>query len=84
MRLTICLINEVNKMSDMIKRKLDEAKKNLAKLEKDANREPPKERKTKDMSMNVPEVPPDNFKPDENIPGFITAGPRMSKKWKQV
>ena len=53
-------------MSDMIKRKLDEAKKNLAKLEKDANREPPKERKTKDMSMNVPEVPPDNFKPDEN------------------
>ena len=75
---------EVNKMSDMIKRKLDEAKKNLAKLEKDANREPPKERKTKDMTMNVPEVPPDTFKPDENIPGFITAGPRMSKKWKQV
>ena len=43
-----------------------------------------KERKTKDMSMNVPEVPPDNFKPDENIPGFISGGPRMSKKWKQV
>ena len=32
-------IIEVNKMSDMIRRKLNEAKKSLAKIEKDANRE---------------------------------------------
>ena len=75
---------EVNKMTDMIRRKLNEAKKSLAKIEKDVDREPPKERNTKDMSMGVPEVPPDTFKPDENIPGFISGGPRMSKKWKQV
>ena len=68
----------------MIRRKLNEAKKSLAKIEKDANREPPKERKTKDMTMIVAEVAPDTFKPDENIPGFISGGPRMSKKWKQV
>ena len=58
---------EVNKMTDMIRRKLNEAKKSLAKIEKDVDREPPKERNTKDMSMGVPEVPPDTFKPDEQI-----------------
>lgn len=43
-----------------------------------------KKKQIKDLSMNVPETPPDKWEKDPNPPHFIQGGPRMSKKWKQV
>tara|TARA_R100001510_G_C7653866_1_gene212361 strand:- start:120 stop:296 length:177 start_codon:yes stop_codon:yes gene_type:complete len=58
-------------MNKKIKEKLDAKKQQIKK-------------KAKDLSMNVPEVPPDNWEKTPSIPGFIEGGPKMSKKWKQV
>ena len=71
-------------MSNMIRRKLDEAKKQLADIERKANKPEPTPKKTVDLTMNVPEVPPDNFEADPVIPGIIRPGPKMSKKFRQV
>ncbi len=71
-------------MSNIIRRKLDEAKQQLADLERKANKPEPTPKKTVDLSMNVPEVPPQNFDADPVIPGIIRPGPKMSNKFKQV
>ena len=71
-------------MNDIIRRKLDEAKQRLADLERKANKPEPTPKRTVDLSMNVPEVPPKNFDADPVIPGIIRPGPKMSNKFKQV
>jgi len=58
-------------MNDKIRKKLDQKKEEIKK-------------KSKDLTMNVPEVPPDNWEKTPNVPHFITGGEKMSKKWKQV
>ena len=71
-------------MSDIIRRKLDEAKKQLADLERKANKPEPSPNRTVDLSVGLPELPPQNFEADPIIPGVIKPGPKRSNKFKQV
>jgi len=58
-------------MNKKIKNKLDKKKEEIKKNHKD-------------MTMGVPEVPPEKWEKNPKPPNFIEGGPRMSKKWKQV
>tara|TARA_R110000744_G_scaffold149140_1_gene262263 strand:+ start:627 stop:842 length:216 start_codon:yes stop_codon:yes gene_type:complete len=71
-------------MNDIITRKLNEAKKQLADLERKANKPEPSPNRTVDLSVGLPELPPQNFESDPYIPGIIKPGPKMSNKFKQV
>lgn len=58
-------------MNDNIRKKLDAKKEEI-------------KRKHKDLSMGVPEAPPEKWEKNPQIPNFVQGGPKMSKKWKQV
>ena len=55
-------------MNDKIREKLDNKKKEIK----------------KDLTMGVPEAPPEKWEKNATVPDFVQGGPKMSKKWKQV
>ena len=69
---------------EKINRKLEVAKQQLQEMQNKLNKEPPQERVTKNMCPPVPEVPDDKGMNEQSVPGFITGGPRTSKKMKEV
>jgi len=73
-------------MSDIIRRKLDEAKKQLSQIENKVNAPEPEVRKTRTVSPPVPEPITDGDKRDapSRVGYAIEAGPRMRKRWKEV
>ena len=71
-------------MSDVINRKLAEAKAQIEKIHSDLNKPQPKERVTKNMCPPLPEAPDSKGSTEQKIPGFITGGPKRSNKHKQV
>lgn len=69
-------------MTDMIRRKLDDAKRRLEQMEK-LNRAEPVVRKTESKMPPIPE--PTDIKPSQDRVGYVVEpGPKMRKKWKQV
>tara|TARA_R100001510_G_C7624476_1_gene184628 strand:+ start:931 stop:1143 length:213 start_codon:yes stop_codon:yes gene_type:complete len=70
-------------MSDIIRRKLDQAKQEISRLEAMANKPEPVIRKTQSKVPPIPE--PTDIKPrDDRVPYLTEPGPKMKKKWKQV
>jgi|TARA_R100000479_G_scaffold86115_1_gene42001 hypothetical protein len=70
-------------MTDIIRRKLDQAKKQLAEMERQANRPAPVERKTRSVMPPLPEDVEKRPSPGK-VNAMIEPGPRMKKKWKKV
>lgn len=69
-------------MSDIIRRKLDAAKRQLENIE-NMNRAEPTVKKTESKMPPLPE--PVDVKPTEDRVGYVVeAGPKMRKRWKQV
>tara|TARA_R110002020_G_scaffold307255_6_gene523112 strand:+ start:1846 stop:2106 length:261 start_codon:yes stop_codon:yes gene_type:complete len=78
---------ELVKMNnDIINRKLEAAKKQIADMQRKINRPEKVEKQTVNtIPAGVPEHPPANKGSNEqSIPGFITGGPKTSKKMKEV
>ena len=71
-------------MSDVINRKLAEAKANIEKLHQKMNKEPREKRTTTNMCPPIPEAPDNKGSTEQSVPGFITGGPKRSDKHKQV
>ena len=70
---------------DMITRKLEAAKQEISDMQKKLNMPVKEPKQTVNMvPAGVQEVGEDTNKIEENIPGFITGGPRTSKKMKEV
>tara|TARA_Y100000593_G_scaffold89335_1_gene173375 strand:- start:6955 stop:7170 length:216 start_codon:yes stop_codon:yes gene_type:complete len=71
-------------MTDIINRKLADAKAKIEQLHKDMNKTPPKEKVTKNMCPPIPEMPDNTGVNEEPVPGVIVGGPKRDNKWKQV
>tara|TARA_R100000329_G_scaffold61213_1_gene54686 strand:+ start:1758 stop:1976 length:219 start_codon:yes stop_codon:yes gene_type:complete len=72
-------------MTDMIKRKLNDMKQQLSKLESKVNAPEPVQKTTTNMvPAGVGEATEPKREAEPGAPGFITGGPRMSKKMKEV
>jgi len=72
-------------MTDMIKRKLNDMKQQLSKIESKVNAPEPIEKTTTNMvPAGVGEATEPTREAEPGAPGFITGGPRMSKKMKEV
>ena len=70
---------------DMITRKLEAAKQEISDMQKKLNMPVKEPKQTVNMvPAGVQEVGEDTNKIEEKIPGFITGGPRTSKKMKEV
>lgn len=72
--------------NDIINRKLEAAKKQIAAMQNKINKPERVERQTVNtIPAGVPEHPPEREGINEQtIPGFITGGPRINKKMKEV
>lgn len=69
-------------MSEIIRRKLDEAKKEIARMES-MNNTQKVEKTTRSVMPPIPE--PTDIKPSsDRVAAMIEPGPKMRKKWKQV
>ncbi len=72
-------------MTDMIKRKLNDMKQQLSKIESKVNApEPVQKTTTNTVPAGVGEATETKREADPSVPGFITGGPRMNKKMKEV
>jgi hypothetical protein len=72
-------------MTDMIKRKLNDMKQQLSKIESKVNAPEPVQKTTTNMvPAGVGEATEPKREAEPGAPGFITGGPRMSKKMKEV
>tara|TARA_R100000781_G_scaffold58863_1_gene37834 strand:- start:44 stop:262 length:219 start_codon:yes stop_codon:yes gene_type:complete len=72
-------------MTDMIKRKLNDMKQQLSKLESKVNAPEPVQKTTTNMvPAGVGEATEPKREAEPGAPGFITGGPKMSKKMKEV
>tara|TARA_B110000495_G_C22889664_1_gene518871 strand:- start:731 stop:946 length:216 start_codon:yes stop_codon:yes gene_type:complete len=71
-------------MSDIVRKKLEEARKALQQAEKEADRPVKKEVKTTNLCPPIAELPPATFDKDPDIPGFITGGKKGNNKWREV
>jgi|TARA_Y100000401_G_C8175501_1_gene151340 ABC-type iron transport system FetAB permease component len=71
-------------MSDIVRKKLEEARKALQQAEKEANRPVKKEAETVNLCPPIPELPPAGFEKDVDIPGVITGGKKGNNKWREV
>ena len=71
-------------MTDIINRKLADAKAKIEKLHSDLNKPKPQARVTKNMCPPVPEAPDNKGVNEPNVPGVITGGPKRSNKFKEV
>jgi hypothetical protein len=70
---------------DIINRKLNNMKSQIKDLQTDLNKEPKIEKTTKNLvPPGVQEAESDTPDNDIDIPGVITGGPKMSKKWREV
>lgn len=73
------------KTKDIINRKLEAAKAQIESLQKKVNVQPKLQKETVNtVPAGVPETPPDKNMNEGSIPGFITGGPKTSKKMKEV
>ena len=63
-------------MSDIVRKKLEEARKALQNAEKEAE--------TVKLCPPIPELPPAGFEKDVDIPGVITGGKKGNNKWREV
>ena len=72
--------------NNIINRKLEEARAKIDSLRKKVNQEPKAEKQTVNtVPAGVQEHPPVNKGINEqSIPGFITGGPKINKKMKEV
>ena len=72
--------------NNIINRKLEEARQKIDNLRKKVNQEPKAPKKTVNtVPAGVQEHPPVNKGQNEQtIPGFITGGPKINKKMKEV
>tara|TARA_R100000329_G_scaffold110292_1_gene90633 strand:+ start:213 stop:437 length:225 start_codon:yes stop_codon:yes gene_type:complete len=72
--------------NNIINRKLEEARAKIDNLRKKVNQEPKAEKQTVNtVPAGVHEHPPVNKGINEqSIPGFITGGPKINKKMKEV
>lgn len=72
--------------NDIINRKLEQARAKIDALRKKVNTEPKAAKKTVNtVPAGVQEHPPVNKGQNEQtIPGFITGGPKINKKMKEV
>tara|TARA_R100000084_G_C4535854_1_gene93336 strand:+ start:227 stop:436 length:210 start_codon:yes stop_codon:yes gene_type:complete len=69
----------------MIKRKLNDMKQQLSKIESKVNAPEPVQKTTTNMvPAGVGEATEPKREAEPGAPGFITGGPRMSKKMKEV
>tara|TARA_R110001592_G_scaffold129544_1_gene342121 strand:- start:427 stop:687 length:261 start_codon:yes stop_codon:yes gene_type:complete len=78
---------ELVKMNkDIINRRLNAAKKEISDMQKKVNREEPVQKQTVNtVPAGVPSAPPEAKDINaQSVPGFITGGPRVSKKQKEV
>ena len=71
-------------MTDIINRKLADAKAKIEKLHSDLNKPKPQARVTKNMCPPIPEMPDNTGVNEEPVPGVIVGGPKRDNKWKQV
>ena len=71
-------------MSEVINKKLAEAKAKIEKLHSDLNKPKPQEKKTQNACPPIPEMPDNKGVTEQKIPGVITGGPKRDNKWKQV
>ncbi len=72
-------------MTDMIKRKLNDMKQQLSKIESKVNAPEPVQKTTTNMvPAGVGEATEPKREAEPGAPGFITGGPKMSKKMKEV
>ena len=72
-------------MTDMIKRKLNDMKQQLSKIERKVNAPEPVEKTTTNtVPAGVGEATEPKREAEPGAPGYITGGPRMSKKMKEV
>ena len=72
-------------MSDIIRRKLDTAKKQLQDMENQVNKPEPKIEKTTNTIPPIPEPVKGEARPTQDRVGYaIQPGPRMRKRWKEV
>ena len=70
---------------DMINRKLEAAKKQISDMQKKVNTPVAVQKQTVNtVPAGVPETPADAKTNEQSVPGFITGGPRTSKKMKEV
>ena len=68
-----------------MKNTLNELKEQISRVEKTLEQPVKKEKETVNLVPPLPEPPEDpELIEDHKIPGFITGGPRISKKWKVV
>jgi|TARA_B100000085_G_scaffold272538_1_gene287080 hypothetical protein len=72
--------------NNIINRKLEEARAKIDSLRKKVNQEPKEPKQTVNtVPAGVQEHPPVNKGQNEQtIPGFITGGPKINKKMKEV
>jgi len=75
---------ELVNMSEIVRKKLEEARKALQQAEKEADRPVKKEVETTNLCPPIPELPPTTFEKDPDIPGFITGGKKGNNKWREV
>ena len=71
-------------MSEIVRKKLEEARKALQEAEKEADRPVKKEVKTTNLCPPIPEIPPAAFETQPDIPGVITGGKKGNNKWREV
>tara|TARA_X000001036_G_C20587274_1_gene769268 strand:+ start:261 stop:485 length:225 start_codon:yes stop_codon:yes gene_type:complete len=71
---------------DMINRRLEAAKKDIAAMQKKVNKTEPVQKQTVNtVPAGVPSTPPEAKDINaHSVPGVITGGPRVSKKMKEV
>ena len=68
-----------------VKEKLKEMKKQINRVEKTLEQPVKKEKETVNLVPPLPEPPEDpELIKDHKIPGFVTGGERIPKKWKEV
>ena len=78
---------ELVKMNnDIINRKLEQARKQIDNLRKKVNQQPKEPKQTVNLvPAGVQEHPPVNKGiSEQTIPGFVTGGPKINKKMKEV
>ena len=71
-------------MSEIINRKLAEAKANIEKIHSNINKEPRQERTTQNACPPIPEAPDNVGVNETDVPGVITGGPKRSNNFKLV
>ena len=75
----------INVSKELIKRKLEAAKKEISDLQKKVNAPVKEPKQTSNLvPAGVPETPPDTGMNQQAVPGYITGGPKTSKKMKEV